>query len=290
MREKFGLEFRIVDQRAAPRAAPRARRRREPVDALPAPDRLDRLAEARRGRWRCSTRSCRRRQPTYPRPFDLLIVDEVHNVAPAGRGKYATDSQRTPAIRELRPHFEHRLFLSATPHNGYTESFTALLELLDPQRFARGVKPPDQVLWEAMVRRLKSELPPSPTARRGSRPAESRRSRSRTRQDEREGYGDPGAIRQPAEPFHEGDARPAGHDFVTLLLKKRLFSSPAAFAETLDVHRRTLKRTAVRQLAVIAPGEPGRAASSRSAIGRTRCAPAPRAALEGGAPKTRGGG
>ena len=44
-------------------------------------------------------------------------------------------------LRLLGPHCEHRLFLSATPHNGYTESFTALLELLDPQRFARGVLP-----------------------------------------------------------------------------------------------------------------------------------------------------
>ena len=34
---------------------------------------------------------------------DLLIVDEAHNVAPSGRGKYATDSQRTVAIRTLAP-------------------------------------------------------------------------------------------------------------------------------------------------------------------------------------------
>jgi hypothetical protein len=42
-------------------------------------------------------------------------------------------------LRRITPHFEHKLFLSATPHNGYPESFTALLELLDNQRFARGV-------------------------------------------------------------------------------------------------------------------------------------------------------
>ena len=34
--------------------------------------------------------------------------------------------------------FENRIFLTATPHNGYTQSFTALLELLDPLRFSRG--------------------------------------------------------------------------------------------------------------------------------------------------------
>jgi hypothetical protein len=36
--------------------------------------------------------------------------------------------------------FEHRLFLSATPHNGHSNSFSTLLELLDPYRFTRGVK------------------------------------------------------------------------------------------------------------------------------------------------------
>ena len=51
------------------------------------------------------------------------------------------DSQQTKLIRWMAPHFKHRLFLSATPHNGYQESFTALLEIIDDQRFARGVKP-----------------------------------------------------------------------------------------------------------------------------------------------------
>ena len=96
-------------------------------------------------------------RPTYPRAYDLLIVDEAHNVAPSGRGKYATDSDRTEAIRPITPHFEHKLFLSATPHNGYRESFAAFLELLDNQRFSRMV--PDRAQLETvMVRRMKSEL------------------------------------------------------------------------------------------------------------------------------------
>ena len=71
----------------------------------------------------------------------MLIVDEAHNCAPSGRGKYATDSLRTQPLRVLAPHFEHKLFLTATPHNGYPESFRRLLELLDNQRFARGTQP-----------------------------------------------------------------------------------------------------------------------------------------------------
>src|SRR5205823_6298209 len=37
-------------------------------------------------------------EPAYPRRYDLLIVDEAHNCAPSGRGKYATDSMRTQAL------------------------------------------------------------------------------------------------------------------------------------------------------------------------------------------------
>jgi hypothetical protein len=51
---------------------------------------------------------------TYPRRFDILVVDEAHNVAPSGRGHYAIDSLRTAAIRTIAPHFEHKLFVTAT--------------------------------------------------------------------------------------------------------------------------------------------------------------------------------
>jgi hypothetical protein len=50
------------------------------------------------------------------------------------------------------------LFLSATPHNGHSNSFSALLEILDPQRFVRGVKPVKRNLEDVMVRRLKEDL------------------------------------------------------------------------------------------------------------------------------------
>jgi superfamily II DNA or RNA helicase len=94
----------------------------------------------------------------HPRKFDLLVVDEAHNIAPAAGAHYALESQRTKFIRSISPHFQHRLFLTATPHNGYTESFTSLLELLDDQRFARNILPDEKQLSQVMIRRLKSDL------------------------------------------------------------------------------------------------------------------------------------
>jgi SNF2 family DNA or RNA helicase len=65
------------------------------------------------------------------RAGSLLILDEAHHAAPASGSRYAIDSKITRAIRDLAPRFEHRLFLSATPHNGHSNSFSALLEILD---------------------------------------------------------------------------------------------------------------------------------------------------------------
>ncbi|MBX9568669.1 MAG: DISARM system SNF2-like helicase DrmD [Candidatus Obscuribacterales bacterium] len=92
------------------------------------------------------------------RSGSLFIFDEAHAAAPSSGQKYAVDSLITKAIRDLAPRFEHRLFLSATPHNGHSNSFSALLELLDPQRFCRGVPVEPKMLDKVLVRRLKEDL------------------------------------------------------------------------------------------------------------------------------------
>ena len=190
----------------------------------------------------------------YPRAFDLLLIDEVHTVAPAGRGQYALPSQRTQAIRELAPHFEHHLYLSATPHNGYFESWTALLEMLDPQRFARDIAPSPEAVRQIMVRRLKSELREDPDLRRpdGS-PRFAKREIVALEVDypahEREAHrllDEYTASRRKATGGDRTGRRAA--EFVTLLLKKRLFSSPIAFAKTLETHRQTLAEAASKQM------------------------------------------
>lgn len=90
--------------------------------------------------------------------WDLLIVDEAHNLSPASFG---SDSDLSKMLQRISPWFDHRVFLTATPHNGHTRSFSGLLEALDPVRFTRKSELDDEDrrrVGEAVIRRLKSEI------------------------------------------------------------------------------------------------------------------------------------
>ncbi len=182
-------------------------------------------------------------------PGSLLILDEAHAAAPASESKYAIDSQTTRAVRDVARRFEHRLFLSATPHNGHSSSFSALLEILDPQRFTRGVpvKNPS-VLKPVMVRRLKSEL----RSHIGSKIPE-----RRVVQLDLDGLPEDapelslaaklseyGEILERRLAAANNRTRAAGK-LVTIALQKRLLSSIEGFARTLAVHRRNAAKTLV---------------------------------------------
>jgi len=248
MRDRFGLEFRIVNTDAVRQLR---RDRGVGANAFTSFPRLivsiDWLKDTRAQSLLDEVLTGVDHRRT-PRTFDLLIVDEVHSAAPSGRGRYAVDSLRTKAIQRLAPHCEHRLFLSATPHNGYRESFTALLELLDPQRFARGVDPSPEQLARVLVRRLKrelrDELPPNPDG--------SPRFPVRVvipvpidyPEDERRAHELLERYAELRRGHHAKGSKRSAADFVTLLLKKRLLSSPAAFANTLATHRQTLESKA----------------------------------------------
>lgn len=174
----------------------------------------------------------------------LLILDEAHHAAPASGQKYAIDSQITRAVRDLAPRFEHRLFLSATPHNGHSNSFSALLEILDPQRFCRGVPVTAKHRDDVIVRRLKEDireiqggfpkrnvvqisidgLPADAPELQLSRLLDQYR---HTREERLQG---------------ETKRKQAASGLLITGLQQRLLSSTEAFARTLKVHRKTVQR------------------------------------------------
>ncbi len=178
------------------------------------------------------------------RPGTLFILDEAHHAAPASGQKYAIDSQITRAVRELARRFEHRLFLSATPHNGHSNSFSALLEILDPQRFCAGVPVKQKMLDDVMVRRLKDDLreivdgiPKRNVVQLDidGLPADAPELLlAKLLDDYRE-------LRE-KRLSSESKRKQAAAGLLISGLQQRLLSSVEAFARTLRVHRRTVER------------------------------------------------
>ncbi|TVR81402.1 MAG: ATP-dependent helicase [Rhodospirillales bacterium] len=178
------------------------------------------------------------------RPRALLILDEAHHAAPASGSRYAVDSQFTKAIRDVAQRFEHRLFLTATPHNGHSNSFSSLLEMLDPQRFTRGVpvRPSDRDA--VTVRRLKADLRRlgesfperivEPIVLSGLPETTPELALARKLADYEE------LREQRISSLARSEAAQARLIFSGL--QQRLLSSIAAFAKTLSVHRRTLAK------------------------------------------------
>jgi superfamily II DNA or RNA helicase len=189
-------------------------------------------------------------------PGSLLILDEAHHAAPSSGGRYGIETKLTRAVRDLGGRFEHRLFLSATPHNGHSNSFSTLLELLDPYRFTRGVKVRGKrALEDVMVRRLKEDIrevqgggfprrivTPIRIAGLQNDAPELQLSRLldeyRTAREQR---------------FAQASSRTqAAAGLLVVGLQQRLLSSIEAFARSLEVHRRAVVAQRERHAAAAA--------------------------------------
>lgn len=235
MREKFGLDFTIVDSACLADV-----RRRHGLAANPFrlfPRIIVSMAWLPKARAQRLLRDVYGPEKSDPataarHAFDVLVVDEAHHVAPSspsslggGRG-YAVDSQRTEATRALAKRCEHRLFLSATPHNGHSESFTALLEMIDDRRFSRGANVDAKALADVTVRRLKTDIEGKNFQRRVIEKIDFEPDEDEAR-----------AFESFQEILDEGARRSGGKkgaDIVSLILTKRFLSSPWAFGKTLE--------------------------------------------------------
>jgi len=239
MEERFGLVFEVLDR------AYLARMRRERGFGV--------------NPWRTHSRFLISHyllsDPTYADPMrewlglmlpgSLLILDEAHHAAPSSGGRYGIETKFTRAIRDLGGRFEHRLFLSATPHNGHSNSFSTLLELLDPYRFTRGVKVRGKrALEDVMVRRLKDDIRevqggfPKRTVKRveiAGLPEDAPELMLSRLLDE---------YRTVREQRHAKTSKrsQAAAGLLIVGLQQRLLSSTEAFARSLKVHRKTVER------------------------------------------------
>lgn len=159
MAERFGLEFKIIDRDSVLKMRKEYGPSINPWASFPRlVTSIDYLKTEHPRRLFDEYSGRRREESPNNRPWDLLILDEAHNAAPSGKKQYVRDSERTSLLRAISEQFEHKMFLTATPHNGYRESFTGLLEILDNLRFSRGTDLDKAQLSAVTIRRLKQEI------------------------------------------------------------------------------------------------------------------------------------
>ena len=243
MAEKFGLEFKIIDRDSVLKMKKEYGPSINPWASFPRlVTSIDYLKTEHPRRLFDEYNRQRLEERPKNKPWDILILDEAHNVAPSGKKQYIRDSERTTLLRSISEHFEHKIFLTATPHNGYRESFTGLLEILDNLRFSRGTELNKEQLAAVTIRRLKEDIVNHDGTRRFPKRVILPRDEKQDPQfyiklNNQEQY-----LFNLLNSYTESRLASADKrserplQFVLTLLKKRALSSPLALRESLIVH------------------------------------------------------
>ena len=247
MENKFGLDFKIVDSNQITKFKREYGINVNPWLAFP------RIIASMdfikmEGRKTEFLRSCEVNSGKYIRSWDLLVVDEAHNAMPQPTKEYYRDSDRTKMLNEIGRHFEHKIFLTATPHNGRKESFVAFLDMLDPLSFNRGEDPAlnkasfKRRLDRIMVRRLKR----GPTGVKDSLGRAMFAGREIVPLDIDPSEDEKKSLNLLNQYIHqrvrggENGEKNRPVEFAMTILKKRLLSSPRAFYNSIVVHTQHL--------------------------------------------------
>ena len=92
--------------------------------------------------------------------WDLIVVDEAHRLSRSDEGHWQNETLRYRMARMLRSKTHTMILLTATPHQGKTDRFTALLELLYPERRRqfRRLEIEPEMLSEMVFRNRKADV------------------------------------------------------------------------------------------------------------------------------------
>ena len=160
---------------------------------------------------------------TYLEParWDIIVIDEAHNVADRGTG-----SLRSRLAKLLARQSDTLIMLSATPHDGKARSFASLVNMLD----AAAITDPDNYTKEdfrpgLVIRRFKKDV--QDQVREAFTDREVSPRQFAASEAEETAYDALLAVRIAG---HRPDS--ASRDLFAVTLEKALFSSPAACIET----------------------------------------------------------
>lgn len=170
--------------------------------------------------------------------WDLIIIDEAHNVA-ARKSATGSKSQRARLAKLLAAQTDALLLLTATPHDGSAGSFASLIEMLDATRVPNPEQLRREDIEDLVVRRFRSSPEVMADIRRHVEPRIlfPRHFPLGTAEDAAYDYV---ANLKLDEDADAGERRRAVDLFRTTLAKA-LFSSPVACLETVKGRLRRMK-------------------------------------------------
>jgi superfamily II DNA or RNA helicase len=92
--------------------------------------------------------------------WDIIVFDEAHRLSRRQYGSRIHASDRFKLAAELRRKTDSIVLLSATPHQGMSDKFEALLELLRPElrRSIRGISNDPAILQYMVIRNNKADV------------------------------------------------------------------------------------------------------------------------------------
>ena len=157
--------------------------------------------------------------------WDLIIIDEAHNVAE--RGGPRGGSQRNALAERLASRSDALVLLSATPHDGSRRSFASLMRMLDPTSIADPDHYGPEDIKGLFLRRFRT-TPAVKTALRSKVKARVTTKIDFTPSAPEEALFEALAFLN----LSEDKSAKKGQRLFKTTLEKSLFSSPAAFAET----------------------------------------------------------
>ncbi len=174
--------------------------------------------------------------------WDIIVIDEAHNVAERGNG--GASSLRSRAAKLLAKQSDSLILLSATPHDGKRESFASLMNMLNPTAIKdpKNYGPDD--IDGLFIRRFKKDVKEQISGNFPERVVHTPRT-SASAQEEA------AYLQLSALKFHSIDKKKSGAKILfRTLLEKALFSSPAACGSTiLERIKRLTKRGTPEDLA-----------------------------------------
>jgi superfamily II DNA or RNA helicase len=160
--------------------------------------------------------------------WDIIVVDEAHNVAERNSG-----SLRARLAKLLSSRSDTLIMLSATPHDGRKESFASLMNMLNPTAIANPDDYGPKDIKGLFIRRFKKDIIHQVSSSFQER--EVIRARSSASDSEEEIFDFFENIK-----FSRIDQKKSGNRLFKTTLEKALFSSPAACAESADNRIATL--------------------------------------------------